>query len=137
MKAGVEAGHLGQIGRGGRDGADRRQIVRLVERGQRHELVEIVQHRLIDPLGRDVARAAVHDAMPDRAYSAGTQVCLEDADDLARGGAVVEAGGGPLLLAYLRAGGILENQARRHADGFNLTLAAPGPVPARCCAPQI
>ena len=55
MKTGVEAGHLWHVRRGDREGADGCQIVLLMERGQRHEGLEVGQHCRIDTLRRQMA----------------------------------------------------------------------------------
>ncbi|MNZ43896.1 hypothetical protein D3C78_615100 [compost metagenome] len=49
MEGGVEAGHLGQLRRPLGDGADRRQVVRLVQRGERVEAGEPLQYPAVHP----------------------------------------------------------------------------------------
>ena len=50
--------------------ADRRQIVRLVQRRQRHQLLEPVQHRVVDQDRRGEVRPAMDDPVADRARRA-------------------------------------------------------------------
>src|SRR4051812_42117579 len=54
------------MGRMGRNGSDRRQVVRLVQRGKRHQLIEICKHRVVYPDRRGILKAAVNDTMTDR-----------------------------------------------------------------------
>ena len=46
--------------------ADRREIVRLVQRRERHELLQLGHDRRVDPHRRGIVGAAMHDAMADR-----------------------------------------------------------------------
>ena len=66
VEGGVEAGDLRQVGGARENGADRREIVRLVQRRQRHIAFELGQHLVVDQDRPVVVRAAMHDAMPDR-----------------------------------------------------------------------
>ncbi len=59
MEAGVEAGHLRHVGHAVEDGFDRREVVRLVERGQRRQLLQLGEDLPRDHGGAAEARAAV------------------------------------------------------------------------------
>ena len=56
----------GSSGLRSRDDADRRQIVRLVQRRERHELLELAQHSAVDQRRLGEVEPAVHHAMADR-----------------------------------------------------------------------
>jgi len=66
VKGGVEAGDLGQVRPQRRQGADRRQVVRLVQRRQRHQGRQFLDHGRRDQGRAGEAHPAVHDAMPGR-----------------------------------------------------------------------
>ena len=66
VERGVEAGHLrADLGRRSMQQPDRRQVVRLVQRRQRDELLQVGQHRRIRRTGRRIRQAAMHHAMAD------------------------------------------------------------------------
>ena len=62
---GVEARDLRQLRRALEHRADRRQVVRLVQRRERHELLELRDDRGVEAHGRGVVDAAVDDAVTD------------------------------------------------------------------------
>ena len=62
----VEASYLRNLRVAGADLADRRQIVGLVQRRQRHELLQPVEHGLVDQGRGAVVGAAMDDAVADR-----------------------------------------------------------------------
>ena len=62
------SGRPGDIRMVGADLTDRRQIVRLVQRGQRHELLEAVQHRVVHQGRCCEIRPTMHDPVADRAW---------------------------------------------------------------------
>ncbi|MBB5763377.1 hypothetical protein HNR01_003009 [Methylorubrum rhodesianum] len=63
VEGGVEAGDLRQVGELLPDDADRLQVVRLVQRRQRHQPFQGVEHRLVHPHGRRVGETPMHDAV--------------------------------------------------------------------------
>ena len=65
MERRIEARDLRQVGPSLQQHPDRREIVRLMQRRQRHVLVERLDDRRVDAhRGREL-EAAVHDTMPD------------------------------------------------------------------------
>ena len=92
VERGIEAGDLGDIGMAGADLPDRRQIVRLVQRGQRHELLEAVQHRVVHQGRCREIRPTMHDPVADRTWHAAKppdQPRLEPAQRRAQVGGLV------------------------------------------------
>ena len=75
VERGVEAGHLRQLRLALEQQPDRRQVVRLVQRRERNELRQVVQHlaRRRAPAAR--TQPAVHDAVPDAGQAAGPAAC--------------------------------------------------------------
>jgi hypothetical protein len=65
MERRVEARHLGQVGPALEQEPDRRQVVGLVQRGERNELRQVFEHRAVDAHRFGVPEPAVHDAVPD------------------------------------------------------------------------
>ncbi len=74
MKRRVEARDLRYVGRAMQYCANRREVMRLVQRRQRHEPVKRREHRCVGPHWLRVLHAAVHDpvADPDQLHSIGT-----------------------------------------------------------------
>ena len=66
VKGGIEASDLGKVWRQRGNGADRGQIVRLMERRERAERVELGEEGGIDTARRGETHPAMHDAVPDR-----------------------------------------------------------------------
>ena len=69
MKARVEAGDLRHTGEPLGDRFDRREIVRLVERSERHQLAQFFQNLRRDDRGTGEVRPAVDDAMADTEHA--------------------------------------------------------------------
>jgi hypothetical protein len=65
MERGVETGDLRQLGRDRGDRANRIDMMRLVQRRERRQRCDRLQHARIDPHRRGEVRAAVHDAVAD------------------------------------------------------------------------
>ena len=63
MEGGVEAADLRHVRHQHGDRTHRAQVVRLVQRRERHEGVERAQHGFVQARGRAVVLAAVHDAV--------------------------------------------------------------------------
>src|SRR3546814_7918293 len=66
VKGGVEAGDLGNGCGSCRESTDACEVVRLVQRGQRHEALERAEPAGVDQHGGGEVGAAVHHAMPGR-----------------------------------------------------------------------
>ena len=74
VEAGVEAGDLWHIGMRIEERFDAFERRGLVQRCQRDQPAQFLQHVRIDPGRREIAAAAVHDAMGDRAQRTGRRV---------------------------------------------------------------
>ena len=131
VEGGVEAGDLRQPGPAGADRADRRQVVRLVERGERHQRLELLQERVVDQHRGGVVRAAVHDPVADRDRR-GAQVLEQPAaEHLLRPPDVGGLLRRDLPVDGLAALGVLRREPRpRRADALDLAPEQPGQVAA-------
>ncbi len=133
MEGGVEAGDLRQVRPRRGDGADRRQVVRLVQRRQRHQRVERGQQRVGDARGARVVRAAMHDAMADGEQA----IRRRDADPPSRAAPRAASrafpAAPPASLGQSAAVGIVRDEMRRITDLLDLTPQQTGAVvaPAR------
>src|SRR5262249_33749032 len=76
MKRGVEAGHLRKIGPTVEQQPDRGEIVRLMQRCERRESLELVGEVALDARGRGVRVAAVHHTMTDAEQSVVAETAL-------------------------------------------------------------
>src|SRR4051812_6532634 len=120
VEAGVEAGALRYVRQplgARRDGG---QVVRLMERRQRHERLQIVEHRWRDDNRCGVARAAVDDAVADAEHSRAVKARAQPRrEKLQRRGDIAN-----LWLQRLRveprAGRIANRELRRRAEAFDL-----------------
>ena len=65
MKAGIETGHLRHIGQTLRNSFDCREIMRLVQRRERHQLTKLSQHISGDNDRTCMVRPAMNHPMPD------------------------------------------------------------------------
>ena len=88
----------GMCGRGGGDRLDRREIVRLVQRRQRHQLGERGHDVGIDPHRRGEFSAAVDDAMAEGQHRPAAQQLAAELQDLGRGAAMIELARAPASL---------------------------------------
>jgi hypothetical protein len=61
MEGGVETGHLRHVGPPFGDGANGQQIVRLMQRCERRELLEFGEYERLDAHRRCISAAAMHD----------------------------------------------------------------------------
>ena len=77
MECGIEAGHLGQFGRARRDRPDSSEIVRLVQRRERHQARERIEHRGVHPHRRGKLNPPVDHAMAGGEQTLSTQPLLE------------------------------------------------------------
>ncbi|MCY1227866.1 hypothetical protein D9M72_401560 [compost metagenome] len=125
VEGGVEAGHLQQVRHGFAHGADRGQVMRLVQRRQRHQRLQFRDHVVVDAHGLREVGAAMHHAMADRHRRIVAQPDAEHQPHQPEGGVVV----GHLRLREGLVGdhaavGHARGQARRHADAFDLAVRA-------------
>ena len=105
------------------DLADRRQIVRLVQRRQRDEPLEPVQHRVVHQDRRVEVRAAMDDPMADRArrrHPAGRAATPSSRSSAARTSAT--SPGAVRSSASIAPAGVLGREMRPGADALELTL---------------
>ena len=120
MKRGVEARHLAHAGRGGADRPNGGDLVRLVQRGERHQLLPDppAPARRSAPVASILP--AVHHAVTD-AVEAGLAANVACKPFLyRRDGAARGAGQG--LVGELAALGVGDRQSRRSADPLDLTV---------------
>jgi hypothetical protein len=69
VRGGVEAGDLRHVRQALEQRANRRQVVRLVQRCKRHELVQLRDDGSVQSHGRRKVGPAVHHAMADRGHT--------------------------------------------------------------------
>ena len=77
MERRIEARDLGHARQARQHRADRREVVRLVQRRERHVLIEALQHGDVDGGRRHELEAAVHDAMSDAHDACRTEFRLD------------------------------------------------------------
>ncbi len=123
MESGVEAGDLGHLRRDGSDGADGGDVMGLVQRRQRHQLLKTGYHALIDHDRRGIGHSAMHDAVADAAKSGlAANMVREPVLNGRDRGAVVVAGDGLVRdTTVLR---IRNLQPGRCPDTLDLTVHA-------------
>jgi hypothetical protein len=122
MESGIEAGDLRQLWRGCQQAADRREVVRLVQRRQRHELLEHGKNLFIDPDRRRIGQATVYDAVSDRTQLMFAALRAQVSDQVfERTGMPELRAVGPRLAFELVAVGILGLEARLGKERFDLT----------------
>ena len=122
MERGIEAGHLRQVGPAPEEHPDRREIVRLMQRRERHELLELRHDRGVHPHRRRVLGAAVDDPMADRRETvSGAVRRLQPVEDV-RERAIVShlRARFPALLACRFPGGVLRDETGRGVDALDL-----------------
>ena len=88
------------------DRLDRRQIVRLVQRRERHEPGKRRHHPGIDLHRGGEFRAAMHDPWPKASTGRSGQELAAEFQDFCRGAAMIEAAGGPVPFGHDFARGI-------------------------------
>ena len=131
MERGVEARDLRQIRYGVEQRADGREIVRLVQRRERIQALEVGKDVGIDADGRRIREAAVHDAMADGAQRMIAEVLADERDDMRERSIMSERGAvGPSPLAQSFAARIEGFEARRRIDLFDLPVVQPSEIAA-------
>jgi hypothetical protein len=124
MKSGVEAGDLRKLRGDLRERKDGGQIVRLVQRGQRNQSLQIGDNALVEPDCPVVAQTSMHHPMAGSLdfHVAGT--LLQPAQDIAQGAGMVQRRTArPLIpLVDFPAGRVLDLKARIAAQTFHLAF---------------
>ena len=128
MECGIETRHLRQMRRVRGDGADRRQVVRLVQRGQRHQRVEFRQHRIIHPHGGSEVHAAMHDAVTDSRDLLAAHQAANDLHQFQRRCLMVQAVGRPCLLGHSFTRRVVHLQRWGDADRLHLAAKLDRPI---------
>ena len=131
VERGVKAGHLRQVRIEGHRHLDGREIVRLVQRGQRHQLFECGHDARIDADRRREFSAAVDDAMAEREHGTAGQELAPEIQDLGGGAMVIELAPGPAALGDGRARGIGGRKVCGESDVFDLSVKQQRAVAAR------
>jgi hypothetical protein len=122
MERGVEARDLRHVGRGLGDCPDRREVVRLVQRGERRERGEVFDHPCFDAHRRGVVRPAVHHPVADAGDLLAVEQLEAGLQDHVRPGAVIELACRPLALDQFLAGCVRNLHPGRGADLLDLPL---------------
>jgi hypothetical protein len=126
MERGIEASHLRQLGTAGANGAYRREIVRLVERGQRRQTLESIQHGIIDHRRPAIIVAAMDHPMADRPRQRAAQLLREPDHELVeRGMRVRDFARRPRFVGKRLPILGLREETRMGADAIDLPLHAP------------
>src|SRR5690349_17092188 len=113
MEGGVEAGNLRQSRKAPADDPDRLQIVRLMQRRERHELLERLDSGLVDKHRVRESLAAMDDPMPDRHQLAVFLMLTQPCDEVHQGFFMPEmVAGTPGHLVEDRTAGILGDETR-------------------------
>ena len=131
MERGVEAGDLRDVGRRRGNELDGREIVRLVQRRQRHQLFERGHDARIDADRRREFSAAVDDAMAEREHGTAGQELAPEIQDLGGGALVIELALGPAALGDGRARGIGGRKVCGESDVLDLSVKQQRAVAAR------
>ena len=124
VERGIEAGHLRQVGLDRGDRADAGEIVRLMQRRQRAERLELGEHRRIDAHRRGEVDAAMHHAVTDAEQRRPVaEMLAQPAADHAKERGVARAAiVGPAAIDQHLTVGILGGEVRRGADALDLAL---------------
>ena len=131
MERGIEAGDLRDVGRRRGDERDGREIVRLVQRRQRHQRLERGHDARIDPDRRGEFGAAVDDAMAEREHGTAGQELAPELQDLVGGALVIELALGPAALGDGRARGVGCRKMGGESDILDLSVKQQRAVAAR------
>ena len=122
VEGGIEAGHLRQVRvrRGQR--ADRSQIVRLVQRGERNQPLQIPHDGLVDQHRRGEAGAAMDDAMPGCDQFGTGGIFPDPGREATEQGFLCAVGVPPVGVGHSLAGSVPHVEVRQVANAGNLTL---------------
>ena len=124
VERGVEAGHLRQVGLDRGDRADAGEIVRLMQRRERTERLQLGEHRRTDAHRRHEVDTAMHHPVTDAEQRRPiaemlAQPAADHAEELAMTRAALV---GPAPIDQHPAVGVRGNEARRRADALDLAL---------------
>ncbi|MCY1520626.1 hypothetical protein D9M68_554080 [compost metagenome] len=127
VECGVEARHLRDPGPAFADDADRSQVVRLVQRRQRREGIQLCQDFVVDQHRLGQVGAAMHHPVPNRQRRAAQVAAQPGADHFLGVGHVGRVAGRDFSLDQGLAGRVAHPQPRpRGADAFKLAPQARG-----------
>ena len=130
MKTGVEAGHLRDARQTLGNRVDCREVVRLMQRGERNELAQLLEDLPSHDRRAGEARAAMDDAMTDAEHARAAVLPAQPVGNGVEGGtAVVHGRFVQRLLSQLLTGVVLCRESRGDADALDL--------PARFLTPPI
>jgi hypothetical protein len=121
VKSGIETSDLRQIWVTLPSRADRRQIIGLMERGERSESLELVENDFVDESWFTIVQPSVYHTMPD-----GGRQCLADLgleklyDSVQRFAQAIDLGCGPSLINKYLSFGAGHTQSRTHAHAVDL-----------------
>ena len=123
VKAGIEDRDLRQIGQTRANRFDRRQLGRQVQRHHRHQRAQLGEHRVVDPDGRSVTRAAEHHAMADHHRHDTVELVAQPLQQHRhRRAGVGRLRGAQLPVGKRSSGAVGRLQMRLDADTVQLTL---------------
>ena len=122
MEGGVEAGDLRQVRGCFQNRRDGRQIVRLVQWRERHELPELGEDGCVDPRRRGVGGSAMYDAVAERQHVPAGQQLAPCGHDLVGSAMVIEHAVPPVLFGDERAVCLECLKAGAGADAFDLAV---------------
>ena len=126
MEGSVEAGDLRQFRDHLGDRLDGREVVRLVQRGQRHQAPELRHDGVVDARRRGELHPAMDDAMAECQHRTAGQQLAPEVQDLAGRAAMVEPARGPGPFRHHRARGIARAQVRLQPEVFDLAAEQQG-----------
>ena len=125
MEGGVEAGHLRQVRTQLRNDVDGLEVVRLVQRRERVQLLERRDHLRGDQHGLRELHAAVHDPVADRHELVVATALAQELDQVIDRAGVAELDAlAPVLRADLGALGVLGDEPRRSVEALDLSAHA-------------
>jgi hypothetical protein len=131
VERGVEAGDLRHLRQAPGDQPDRREVMRLVQWRERHELLQLLHHPGVEPDGLRVRHAAVHHAMAHGGEAVCAAMRLQELDEVRHAAVVAEARAlAPVLLPEARARRVPGGEARRRIQALEEPGKAQRELPA-------
>ena len=120
VEARIEASHLRHLRHPLEHRVDRREVVRLMERRQRHQRSQVLEHLRRDDHGCGIARPAVDDAMADGEHAGVAVLRPQPCGKRVERSAGVGDGAVQPLLGNLLALAVLRRESRRRANAVDL-----------------